>query len=64
MSSRSHHSHSLLGLHHRWLSHDYIARHRRIRAIFTVVLIALLSLLLAAMIVYTSNPGGFPVTGR
>ena len=43
--------------------HDYIARHRRSRKITSIILVAILSLAVAALIVYTSNPGGFAASG-
>jgi membrane protein insertase Oxa1/YidC/SpoIIIJ len=40
---------------------DYLARRKMFRKIFTVVMVALFSLLAAGIIVYTSNPAGFEV---
>lgn len=64
MSSKVHHQRSLLSSFLPHMRHDYIMRHRRIRAISNIVLITILSLLLAGMILYTSNPGGFSPLGH
>jgi hypothetical protein len=58
MSSKAHHSrspfHLLSGV-----SRDYMARRRLVRTISMVLTIVLFSLLVAGMIVYTSDPTSF-----
>jgi len=48
----------------RGLPRDYIARSRRSRRITNVVMITVLSFLLAAIIVYASNPGAFSAAAK
>ena len=65
MGTRTNHPRSFLG--YRWAAvpRDYLARRRYFRKISNVVMIVLLSLILAGLIIYTSNPGGFsPAAGR
>jgi len=38
---------------------DYLTRRKRFRTIFTVIVLALFSILAAAIIVYTSSPSSF-----
>lgn len=59
MSSRTpHHSRHLGSL---WpgLPREHFARRRMIRTIFEVVVIAILSIIVAGIIVYNSDPAGF-----
>jgi len=46
------------------LPRDYIARRRRSRRITNVIMITVLSFLLAALIVYASNPGAFGAAAK
>jgi len=46
------------------MTRDYITRRRRARTISNVLLIVLFSVLLAGMILYTSNPASFGVAGK
>jgi hypothetical protein len=59
MSTRAHNSRSLFG--YRWpaIPRDYLLRRRMFRTISNVVMVVILSILLAGVIVYTSNPGSF-----
>jgi len=59
MSTKAHHSRSFFGGLFPAIPRDYLARRRRIRNLTNFLLIAVLSLLLAGVIVYTSNPGSF-----
>ncbi|HVO57906.1 MAG TPA: hypothetical protein VMT51_09450 [Dongiaceae bacterium] len=58
MSSKVHSSRFSAGV---WMGrpHDYLSRRRRFNKVANVVLVAVFSLLLAGIIVYTSNPGAF-----
>ena len=64
MSTRTHNSHSLFG--YRWpvLPRDYLHRRRMVRRISNVVMVVILSILVAGVIIYTSNPGGFQPAGK
>jgi ABC-type lipoprotein release transport system permease subunit len=44
---------------YRWnpVSRDYLARQRRIRQISTIVMTVIFSIVVAAIIIYSSNPG-------
>ena len=64
MGTRVHHSRSFFGILFPPMPRDYLLRRRRIRAIYDVVVIVLLSILLAGVIVYTSNPGSFSAPSR
>lgn len=64
MSTKAHHSRSFFGGLFPAISRDYLARRRRTRNLTNFVLIAVLSLLLAGVIVYTSNPGSFSSIGK
>ena len=66
MPTRVHHHHhrSFLANLFQPFRRDYIQRRRRTRVISNVVLIVLFSILLAGVILYTSNPGGFAVGGK
>jgi hypothetical protein len=59
MGTRAHNSRSFFG--YRWpaIPRDYLLRRRMFRTISSVVMVVVLSILLAGMIVYTSNPGSF-----
>lgn len=59
MSTRIHASRSFFG--YRWpaMPRDYLLRRRMFRRISSIVLVAILSVLVAGLIIYTSNPGSF-----
>ena len=60
MSTRSHQSRSFLSyLLPPIARHDYLARRRWFRKLSTTLMIVVLSILVAAFIVYTSNPSSF-----
>ena len=59
MSTKVHHSRSFFGGLFPAIPRDYLARRRRFRKMTNILLIAILSVLLAGIIVYTSNPGSF-----
>jgi hypothetical protein len=64
MSTRAHNTRSFLG--YRWpaVPRDYLARRRWSRKISTIVMIVVLSVLLAGVIIYSSNPGSFSAPAR
>ncbi len=59
MSTRTQQSRSFFTQIFRPIPRDYLARRRRYRTVSTTLMILVLSLLLAAVIVYTSNPSSF-----
>jgi hypothetical protein len=59
MASRAHYFRSLFGQLLPSMPRDYMMRRRRVRAVTNFLLIALLSVLVAAAIIYSSNPSGF-----
>ena len=59
MSTRSHQSRSFFSQLFPPIPHDYLARRRWFRTLLTTLMIVVLSVLLAALIVYTSNPSSF-----
>jgi hypothetical protein len=64
MSTRTHSTRSFLG--YRWpaVPRDYLARRRWSRKISTIVMIVVLSILVAGVIIYSSNPGSFTSPAR
>jgi len=64
MSTKAHNSRFFLG--YRWpaVPRDYLMRRRMFRKISGIVMVLLLSLLVAGVIIYSSNPSGFIVPGR
>jgi len=64
MNTRTHNTRSFLG--YRWpaVPRDYFARRRWSRKISTIAMIAVLSILLAGIIIYSSNPGSFSSPAR
>ena len=64
MGSRVHHHRSLFANLFPAMTRDYITRRRRTRTISNVLLIVLFSILLAGMVLYTSNPASFGVVGK
>jgi hypothetical protein len=59
MSTRSHRSRSFFNHFLSPIPRDYLARRRWFRKLSTTLMIVVLSILVAAFIVYTSNPSGF-----
>ncbi len=59
MSAKSHHPRSFFTQLFPPIPRDYLARRRWFRTLSTALMIVVLSLLVAAAIVYTSNPSGF-----
>ena len=59
MSTRTHQSRSFFTQFFRPIPRDYLERRRWFRRLSTTLMILVLSVLLAAVIVYTSNPSGF-----
>jgi predicted PurR-regulated permease PerM len=59
MRTRIHNPRSFFG--YRWpaMPRDYLLRRRMFRRISNVLMVVILSILLAGVIVYTSNPGSF-----
>ena len=64
MSTRSHHSRSFFSQLFPPIPRDYLARRRWFRTLSTTLMIVVLSVLLAAFIVYTSNPSSFGSAAR
>jgi hypothetical protein len=64
MSSKVHSSRSFFGHAFPAIPRDYFARRRMFRNITDGLMIVLLSLLVAGVIIYTSNPGGFGTPGH
>jgi predicted PurR-regulated permease PerM len=59
MSTRSHQSRSFLSYLLPPIPRDYLARRRWFRKLSTALMIVVLSILVAAFIVYTANPSSF-----
>lgn len=62
MSSKAHHSRSFFTQLLPPIPHDYLARRRWFRKLSTTLMIIVLSLVVAGLIIYTSNPSGFGST--
>jgi ABC-type phosphate/phosphonate transport system permease subunit len=59
MRTKLHHSHSFFSQFFPPVPRDYLARRRWFRKLSTTLMVVVLSVLLAAFIVYTSNPSSF-----
>jgi len=55
MTTRANNSRSFLGYRLNPVPHDYLARRRRIRRISTIVMTVIFSIVVAAIIIYSSN---------
>jgi hypothetical protein len=55
MTTRANNSRSFLGYRLNLLPQDYLARRRRIRQISTIVMTVIFSVVVAAIIIYSSN---------
>jgi hypothetical protein len=64
MSIRVHSSRSFFGHLKPTLPRDYFARRRMYRTLSDVIMIVVLSILVAWVIIYTSNPAGFSSAGH
>jgi hypothetical protein len=64
MTTRDSSFRNLFGFRGHAAPRDYLARRRRSRLIFDVVMIVLLSVLVAGFIIYNSMPGGFRPPGQ
>jgi len=64
MSTKVHHSRFFLGYRLSAVPRDYLMRRRMFRKISGIGVVIVLSLLLAGVIIYSSNPSGFTPPGR
>jgi hypothetical protein len=64
MSTKVHSSRTFFGHPFPAFPRDYFARRRMFRKLTDVLMIVLLSLFVAGVIIYTSNPGGFSSAGH
>ena len=63
MSTKVHHSRFFLGYRLPAVPRDYLMRRRMFRKISAIVMVIVLSLLVAGVIIYSSNPSGFTAPG-
>jgi hypothetical protein len=64
MSTKVHHSRFFLGHRLPAVPRDYLLRRRMFRKISYIVVVIVLSLLVAGVIIYSSNPSSFTPPGR
>jgi len=64
MRTKAHHSRFFFGYRLPAVPRDYLLRRRMFRKISGIVVVILLSLLVAGVIIYSSNPSGFTPPGR
>ena len=57
MTTKANNSRSFLGYRLNPVPHDYLARRRRVRQISSIIMTLILSIVVAAIIIYSSNPG-------